>query len=72
MLDWGTFSPGEYRERAIHLPGHPDHAAFLDALIDPRLADPIVYLSNLTDLMHSRLQRNAGQSMLLWVASSSI
>jgi MoaA/NifB/PqqE/SkfB family radical SAM enzyme len=55
MLDWGTFSPEEFASRAIQEPGHPEHPAFLAMLTDKRLEDPIVYLSNLTDLKHSAL-----------------
>ena len=50
MMDWGTFSPDEYAARAVQFPEHPEHGAFLDMLQDSRLDDPIVYLSNLTDL----------------------
>jgi hypothetical protein len=39
-----------FAERAIQRPTHPEHEAFLDVLLDPRLEDPVVYLSNLTDL----------------------
>lgn len=50
LLDWGSFSPEEFAARAIHRPVHPEHEVFLDMLLDPRLEDPIVDLSNLTDL----------------------
>jgi hypothetical protein len=50
LLDWGTFSPEEYAERAVQHPDHPDHRALLRMLRDPRLEDPLVYLSNFSDL----------------------
>ena len=50
LLDWGSFTPEEFAARAIQRPTHPEHRAFLDMLADKRLEDPIVYLSNLTDL----------------------
>jgi pyruvate-formate lyase-activating enzyme len=59
MLDWGTFSPEEYSARAIQRPHHPEYAAFLAVLTDTRLDDPIVYLSNLTDLKQQAIARSA-------------
>jgi MoaA/NifB/PqqE/SkfB family radical SAM enzyme len=50
MLDWGSFSAGEFNARAVQFPEHSEHAAFVEMLSDPALADPIVYLSNLTEL----------------------
>jgi MoaA/NifB/PqqE/SkfB family radical SAM enzyme len=53
ISNWGTFSADEFRERAVHLPDHPDHAAFLRVLNDPALDDPIAYTSNLTALRNT-------------------
>jgi len=50
MLDWGSFSKSEYKSRAIQFPDHPEHDSFITTLNDSALADPIVYLSNLTEL----------------------
>ena len=50
MLDWGSFSENEYKARAIQFPDHPEHSSFLTMLNDPALVDPIVYLSNFTEL----------------------
>ena len=50
MVDWDTFSPEEFAARAIHQPQHPRHGAFLAMLHDPALKQPIVNLSNLTEL----------------------
>ncbi|CAN7578241.1 SPASM domain-containing protein [Phenylobacterium sp. LjRoot219] len=55
MLDWGSFSPEEYAARAVHRPEHRRHPAFLAMLQAPALQDPLVNLSNLTELAaHSR------------------
>jgi Iron-sulfur cluster-binding domain len=61
MLDWGTFSPQEFASRAVQLAEHPGHDAFLAMLNDARLEDPIVYLSNLTDLKHLSDASDAGR-----------
>jgi MoaA/NifB/PqqE/SkfB family radical SAM enzyme len=50
MLDWGSFSESEYKARAVQFPDHPEHDSFITTLNDSALADPIVYLSNLTEL----------------------
>lgn len=49
LTNWGTFSEQQYRERAIFLEGHPRHAEFAAAMIDSRLADPIVRLGDLVE-----------------------
>jgi hypothetical protein len=64
MLDWGTFSANEFNARAVQFPGHPEHAAFVEMLRDPVLADPIVNLSNL-----SELKRRATRSDALTIAN---
>jgi hypothetical protein len=50
MLDWGTFPAGEFASRAVQRPEHPEHGAFLAVLSHPALNDPIVNLSNLTEI----------------------
>jgi len=50
LLDWGTFSPQEFASRAVQNPEHPEHVAFLSMLSHPALEDPIVYLSNLSNM----------------------
>ena len=47
ITNWGTFIPDQYRDKAVFLPGHPDHAAFLASMRDPRLLDPMVLLGDL-------------------------
>jgi MoaA/NifB/PqqE/SkfB family radical SAM enzyme len=47
LTNWGAFSPEAYRQKAVFVPSHPDHAAFEYAMRDERLADPIVLLGDL-------------------------
>ncbi|MBQ1499961.1 MAG: radical SAM protein [Sphingomonas sp.] len=54
ITNWGTFSPDQYAETAVFLPGHPDHAEFLAACRDPRLRDPIVCPSDLDEFIHGQ------------------
>jgi len=35
LMDWNTWGPEGFRERAVHLPGHPDHARFREVIRDP-------------------------------------
>jgi MoaA/NifB/PqqE/SkfB family radical SAM enzyme len=53
LTNWGTFSDGEFRSRAVHFPRHPLHAEFLEVLRDPLFEDPRVDLGNLTDVRRS-------------------
>lgn len=57
LLDWGSFTSGEFTDRAVHEPTHPDHHAFLDMLIDPALNSRITYLSSLSDLAREASSR---------------
>jgi hypothetical protein len=50
MIDWGTFSASEFTARAVQMPDHPEHRTFVEMLSHLALADPIVNLSNLTEL----------------------
>jgi sulfatase maturation enzyme AslB (radical SAM superfamily) len=49
LTNWGTFSTAGYAARAVCAPDHPEHAAFLEAMRDPRLYDPIVLLGDLLE-----------------------
>jgi len=50
LVNWGTFSREEFRARAVHLPDHPEHPAFIGIL--RRLAGmPAVDLGNLRPLL---------------------
>ncbi|MGH9158608.1 MAG: radical SAM protein [Vicinamibacteraceae bacterium] len=48
VVNWGTFTRDEFARRAIHLPTHPQHSAFLGVLQDQIFDEPIVDLGNLT------------------------
>lgn len=47
LIQWGTYSPEDFRQRAIHNSDHPEHQAFLQELQSPLFYDPIVDMSNL-------------------------
>ena len=32
LRDWGSYPPGEYRRRAVHLPSHEHHQGFVDIM----------------------------------------
>lgn len=49
ISNWGTFSPEEFQQKCIFSPSHPEHQDFLECMKDPRLNDPIVVISALTD-----------------------
>lgn len=51
ITNWGTFSPAEYRAKAIFQPGHPEHTAFLESMRDPRLTEKCVVLGNLLEFL---------------------
>jgi hypothetical protein len=40
--NWGTYTDEEFRERAIHLPGHPEHEEYLRTRSLPIFSDPRV------------------------------
>ena len=51
ITNWGTFSQEEYARKAVFSPTHSEHAAFLTAMTDGRLHDPIVNLNSLTEFL---------------------
>lgn len=51
LTNWGTFTAADYADHAVFRPGHPDHAAFLAAMQDPRLTDPMVLLGDLEEFV---------------------
>jgi Iron-sulfur cluster-binding domain len=59
LVNWGTFSDEEFRDRAVHLPDHPRHHEFLDLLGDGIFADPIVYMGNLAELRPGRARETS-------------
>jgi hypothetical protein len=54
MTNWGTFTPDEYARKAVFVPSHPQHQAFMAAMADPRLRSPRVILGNLIDHLPER------------------
>jgi wyosine [tRNA(Phe)-imidazoG37] synthetase (radical SAM superfamily) len=62
MSNWCTFSEEEYRDLAVHLPEHKDHAALKEILGDPIFRDPRVFLHNLSGLRAGRIM---GDSMFV-------
>lgn len=48
LTNWGTFTVSQYAERAIFMPSHPRHGAFLEKMRDARLRDPISALHDLS------------------------
>ena len=52
LQDWGTYPEGDYARRAVHLPGHAEHAVFLQVLNDPALHAPDVMLFDMGDLLN--------------------
>lgn len=38
LRNWGTFTSEEYRERAVHLPGHPSYGEFREVIASVRRA----------------------------------
>ena len=64
VTNWGTFGPAEYAQKAVLLPGHPDHDDFLTACRDPRLCDPIIGPSGLDEFSHDGVSEgvNAGNA----------
>lgn len=47
MTNWGTFSAAEFAAKAVFMPAHADHGAFVGAMQDRRLRDPLVDLNDL-------------------------
>jgi MoaA/NifB/PqqE/SkfB family radical SAM enzyme len=37
LRNWGTYTPSDYSQRAVHLPEHPDHAEWQRVIADPSL-----------------------------------
>jgi glycosyltransferase involved in cell wall biosynthesis/MoaA/NifB/PqqE/SkfB family radical SAM enzyme len=51
LTNWGTFTEEEFRDRAVHLPNHPDHGVFVEHLGDPIFHSAPVRVGNLNDLL---------------------
>jgi molybdenum cofactor biosynthesis enzyme MoaA len=48
LLNWGTFTEADFKKRAVHMTGHPEHKAFQAVLKADVFNDPIADLGNLT------------------------
>ena len=64
VTNWSTFGPAEYAQKAVFVPGHPDHDDFVTACRDPRLPDPIIWPSDLDEFFHDGVPEgvNAGNA----------
>jgi len=62
MSNWLNLSDEEYRELAVHMPGHRDYGLLKEILSDPVFADPRVFLHNLSGLRAGRIM---GESMFV-------
>lgn len=51
LINWGTFSHEEYKDKAVCLPDHPLHAEFLEIMQDPIFEDPMLELGMLRAFM---------------------
>jgi len=51
LCNWGTFTPEEFKARAVHLRDHPGHQIFLEILKDPAFRDPLVNMSSLSEFI---------------------
>lgn len=58
LVNWGTFSEREFKNRAIHFTNHPRHSDFVDLLQNEIFDDPVVHLGNLTETRNSGKRRS--------------
>ena len=56
ITNWGTFTHAEYADKAVFVPSHTEHDAFLDAMQDPRLLDPMVLLGDLSPFVRTHAE----------------
>ncbi len=54
LVNYGTYSEEEFRNRAVHFPTHPSHYEFIDILNDEIFNEPLVHLGNLTGIIMKR------------------
>jgi MoaA/NifB/PqqE/SkfB family radical SAM enzyme len=45
--NWGSYTDEDYRSRAVHLPGHPEHQEFLDRLSDSVFWDERIIMAKI-------------------------
>lgn len=53
ITNWGTFTPEEYKSKAVFLPSHPDYAEFIACMQDDRLREPMVLLGDLAPFVEA-------------------
>lgn len=56
ITNWGTFSDAEFARKAVFLPSHPEHDAFLRQMEDARLRDPMVMLGDLHEFVSGPIE----------------
>lgn len=49
LVNWGTFSRDEFRQRSVHAPEHPNHKG-LQRVLAENAASPLLHPGNLSDL----------------------
>jgi MoaA/NifB/PqqE/SkfB family radical SAM enzyme len=54
LVNWGTYSEEEFKNRAIHIPSHPRHSEFVDLLKNEFFKEALVNLGNLTETIPLR------------------
>lgn len=52
LVNYGTYTEEEFRNRAVHFLTHPRHPEFIDILKDEIFKEPMVQLGNLTETIH--------------------
>lgn len=62
LANWGTYSPQEFVDRAVHYPKHPQHQEFVDVLKNEYFNDSRVILGSLSPLRNDEndIERNGG------------
>jgi MoaA/NifB/PqqE/SkfB family radical SAM enzyme len=46
LRNWGTYTEEDYKQRAVHIPGHPHHEEFKAVLGDPALRRPGIIMDS--------------------------
>lgn len=62
LRNWGTFSPDEFRDKAVTFDTHPNHSELLNVLTHTRLTQKGVDLGNLAPLRQIALERQNNQT----------
>jgi sulfatase maturation enzyme AslB (radical SAM superfamily) len=70
LVNWGTFSTGEFHRRAVQRPEHPEHGLFLAALSQPIFRHPKVYLHDLGKVHQALFGAPAAAPESHWIVPS--